>query len=193
MSRSGRARFLSVWNGVLIANGFLIIVSSGCTITWGGPTEHRPAIEAELEADRPRTISSWRPADDPIDRGAVENVMDGRRRDDAPSFQGPSSTIGATAAGDPADGIDPREAPAALEKLGKALVGRDERGSGRAREGTNRGEWGGGPPPGREPGPSAADVDRALGFWEEWKAEHGFAPVDLSKVPPAPDADRKGP
>jgi hypothetical protein len=155
----------------------LLALSSGCALEWGGATEHRPAIQSELEADRPHTSyrETWHPDRGDIERGILESVRDGGPpRDDSPTFLGPSHTVWANGTADRPGVSDPKELRSRLEE-------HEERASAHVEEER------------KGPEPSPAAIGRAVEAWQEWQVEHGIAPIDLSPLPPPPRSDKKGP
>lgn len=157
----------------------LVTLPPGCAMSFGGAREHRPAIQAELEPQRPASTyrSTWSPDSRLMERAILESVRDGGSpRDDSPTWMGPARTAGASATGE-------RPGVSSRVELDSRQKEREERVARRVEQDN------------KAPDPRPADVERTLDLWEQLKADRGFAPIDLDPKPkpPPPVGEKKGP
>jgi hypothetical protein len=164
----------------------LVTLASGCSsaisldargigLEWGGSTVHRPAIAAELDSLYKPSRASWQPDPAVVERGILQSMGTEAPRDDSPFWRGPAHTAFASGTAEQPDASSAKElAVRRKEYEERVQAHQDEL---RARENA----------------PRPGDVDRALSAWDEWKTEHGYAPIDISPAPPPEPPDKKGP
>jgi hypothetical protein len=129
----------------------VVALAPGCTISWGGPAEHRPAIAQELDSLRKPSPSpsTWSPDPTVVERAMLGPSLGGAApTDDSPTWLGPSHTALATATGDRPGVSSEKELDVRRQEYEDHVAGRvdEER---------------------RSPEPRPWEVDRALSLWEE--------------------------
>ncbi len=162
----------------------VLLASQGCVWRWGAATEHRPAVEQELEPDRKRSNhpATWSPDPRLVERGILESMSGGLApRDDSPSWRGPSHTAGSYATGERPGVNTLSEWRSRRQELDERVAKRIEEENAKPGPADFRGD--------RAPKP--ATHEGTLEAWEQWKADRGFQPIDLDPNPTPPPAPRE--